>query len=176
MLADRFSPFGVIGNGFCDNIAGAVKGVIGSFNTKLGVDIFSGVLLERLVISIFLSVKKFGKRLETFFASNVCTGLSMGREGTVNVFDLRQNSSVVKGFAQFFGELALFGNMVANLLASFFKVAEILKSVIELSENGVVKRTGNLFSVSRDEGNCVALVDKIYRCVNSFQRNIKFFC
>ena len=140
------------------------------------VDILCRDLLNGLFIFLSLLKKKICKGFKTALACDGCAGLSVGTVGAVDIVDLGDRLRRVDCGNELFGELALSVDKVLYLLAALCDSAKVGESVKKVTKNSIVKRAGHLFTVTRDKGDGVTLVDKLDGLDHLFFFQVKFLC
>ena len=95
-------------------------------------------LRYRRVVFFVLSKNKFGERLQSLLARNRSTGLALGAVGAVNIIDLGKRFCRIDGAFQLRRELFLRGDKSLDLLAPFFDAAQIVQTVKQVAQDGIV--------------------------------------
>ena len=95
--------------------------------------------------------------------------------GAVDIVDLGDGDGRVDGGDQLVGQLALRLNEILDLLTALFDIAQIIQPLLKRTQYGVIKTPRDLFAVTRDEGDGVALVNESDRLFDLIDRKVQFF-
>ena len=156
----RFAAGGVVGYILGDDVHRPRQRGAGVGNSLLLADIVGGDLLERTVIGIGLRLDQLRERLEALLPRHRRSRLALRSEGAVDVVDLGERRRRVYRRRDLGGERALGVDERLDLFPALLDPAQIGEPVVEIAQDGVVKRAGDLLAVSGDEGDGVALVDE----------------
>ena len=157
-FAYPLAEFGIIRNTLGNNILCAAErigcGVYLLFGVKI---VFS---LGNYVNVLFLLKHKLGKGRKTCLRRNARTGAALGTVGAVNILKLGKRLRVFDSVDKLLGELTLLVDKALNVCASCIERAVEFKLFAKLTQFFIVKRAGRLFTVTRDKGDRIALIDK----------------
>ena len=100
----------------------------------------------------------------------------MGTEGAVNIVNFSNSYGIFNSFLNLGSKLFLSADKLDNLFSSLFNIAKIVKSLLKFTKNLVIKRARNFFSITRNKGDCISLVNKLNGLFNLCECNIQFLC
>ena len=175
--AKILSDFCVVGNVLGNDIRSTLQSGrdVGHLLALLGRDkAFRKNVNCRLVcVSLFQNI--LCQRLQPLGSCDGGTGGSLRLEGTVNILQLHERLCHTEGGLNLGSELFLCGNQRGNFLTALIHLAQILQTVVQSAQGGIVHAARYLLAVTRDEGDRVALVDKSNGFFHLFSIQSEFF-
>ena len=160
-IAKRFADRRVVGNHFRNNVRGAGKGIGHAVHAKLRID---KVLRENFGVRkpSFLREKLHGEGLQTLFLRNGRAGAALRLIGTIEILQFRKGFGAFNGRRKLRRQFALGLNGAADLIPALRQIPQILQTVSQRAQRGIVHCAVNLLAVTGNKGDGVALVEKLY--------------
>ena len=155
--AQPAEQFGILGELFHEDLAGAVEHGLGVGKTGLGVEVFFGFVVRRQV-RVFKQAE--GERLDAGFAGDLRLGAALLLVGQVEVFEALLGFGIADLGLEFRRQLALFIDAGEDRGAPLFEVAQVGQAFFEIAQLGVVEAIGRFLAVARDEGHGGAFVEQ----------------
>ena len=174
--SESLSVLRVIRNILRDDIASSHyrRSYVG--NLLFGVNERLRLFLNRRLVFYPLLHDKERERLKSAFSCNRRAGLSLWSEGTVDVVHLGNGLRVEDSLLDLGCKLALSIDERLDLFLSFFYVTKVLKPVIQITKDCIVKTSRYLFSVSSDKGYRVTVVDHLNGLCDLLLLKLEFLC
>ena len=174
--ADLLAELGVIRNVLGDNVHCTLQGILHGGHFSLGIDECLGRHLNGGVIGLALLQNEGGEGLESPLACHRCAGLALGAVGAVNIVHLGHGCGQINGTDELGGELSLTVNEGLDLLLALFQITQGGQALVKGTQDVIVQTSRNLFAVTGDKGDGIALVDEGNRLLHLIDREIQFFC
>ena len=143
------------------DVGGPRQGVLRRLYALFGVDIPGG-FLRRVRAVRPLGEEPLRQGGQTLLPGHGGPGAALLLIGAVQVLHLRQGGGGVDGLGELFGEPALLVDGFFHRLPPLLEAPEVLEPLLQIAEGGVVHGSVVLLAVAGDEGDGVALVQKVH--------------
>ena len=151
---------GVLGHRLGNDIGGAGERLLGRVEASLLVDVCRGGV-ERAALGRCLHDDHIGERLQTGLAGLLRAGHALFAVGLVEVLDALELRGLANLLLELGRELALRVDEQDDVLFALLKIAQVGQALVECTQGDVVHAAGGLFTVARDKGDGIALVDEL---------------
>ena len=156
---------GVLGRRLGHDVGGAGERLFGRVEAGLLVDVCRGGV-ERAALGRGLHDDHIGERLESRLAGLLCSGHALFAVGFVEVLDALELRGLANLLLKLGRELALRVDEQDDVLFALLKIAQVGQALVERAQGDVIHAAGGLFTVARDKGDGVALVDELDGCLD----------
>ena len=155
----RLADVRVVADDLRDDVVGSLQGVGQRLHALFRVDVRLRRVLRRRAV-LLLRQQQECQRLQTLLPGDGGAGAPLLLIGAVEILYLRQRAGVVDGGSQLIGELALPVDGGLHLLPPLVQIPQVLQSVLQLPQGGVVHGAVLLLAVAGDKGDGAALVQQ----------------
>ena len=166
---------GVVADGLGDDVGGAGKGVLRRLHALFAVHVFCRLCQRGRAVRP-LGEQHLRQGRKTLFPGNGGPGAALLLVGAVQVLHLRQRPGGVDGERQLFRQLALLLDGLLHRLPALRQVPQVLEPLLQIPQGGVVHGAVELLAVPGDEGDGVALVQKVHHVFHVAGVFVQFRC
>ena len=158
VFAQLTEQFGVFGEFFHEDLAGAVEDGLGVGKTGVGVEEFFGFFFRRQVRVL---QQRQRQRLDAGFAGDLRLGAAFLLVGQVEVFEALLGFGILDLGFEFRRQLALFLDAGQHADPALFEIAQVDQALFEIAQLGVVQFAGDFLAIAGDEGHGGAFVEQL---------------
>src|SRR5471032_555402 len=155
-LTENFRRFAEL---FRENVAGAIERGLDIGDAFFSVHVTRGFCLR---IKRRVGEEGIRERLQAGFTSNLRTRATLRFVGEIQVFEHLLAVGAFNGCAQFGRKFALFVDALDNGCAAVFQLAKIDEPFLEIAQLRVVEIVRYFLSITGDERNCCAFIEKLH--------------
>ena len=170
-----FGDFRIVGYHLRNYVAGSLQGFFCRINVFFRIDERLRRLF-RCAVSLKLSKDNHSQRFQALFLGLGGTGGLFLLVWLVQVLDSLEHLSLHYFLAKFFRQLSLLVDEADYLFLSFLQISQVFKPFVQIAKGHIGKASGNLLTVSGDEGNGVTLVYELHGVLHLSSSDLKFAC
>ena len=156
-IPEGFADIGIVRKILGDDVVGALEGFFNGKDTLFGVHIAFRQLGRILAV---LGEDGFRQRGQALFSCHGAAGAALLLIGPVEIFYFCHGGGSIDGGSKFLRQLALVFNGALDFFSAFLEIAQISQTGFQITQDGIVHGAVHFLTVTGNEGNGVAFVQK----------------